>query len=172
MNFEDRKWLLDWLVLSGVNLISPHLSAYSLKGERKRDYPPTFSAHQPYWPFNKLFEDYSARLCYTASLGKYAADIAILSPLESAYIEIDPAVKRWNNPRTGFLTDLLERMQTAHRDYDILDEQIASEIARADKNGLHAGEMTYKVVILPDMLTIRPGTIDLLERFAAAADMY
>lgn len=167
MNFEDRKWLLDWLALSGVNLISPHLSAYSLKGERKRDYPPTFSAHQPYWPFNKLFEDYSARLCYTASLGKYAADIAILSPLESAYIEIDPAVKRWNNPRTGFLTDLLERMQTAHRDYDILDEQIASEIARADKNGLHVGEMTYKVVILPDMLTIRPGTIDLLERFAA-----
>lgn len=166
MDFEDRKWLLDWLVLSGVNLISPHLSAYSLKGERKRDYPPTFSAHQPYWPFNKLFEDYSARLCYMASSGKYAADIAVISPLESAYIEIDPAVKRWNNARTRFLSDLLEQLQTAHRDYDILDEQIASEIARADKNGLKVGEMTYKVVILPDMLTIRPGTIDLLEGFA------
>ncbi len=166
MNFEDRKWLLDWLSLSGVNLISPHLSAYSLKGERKRDYPPTFSVHQPYWPFNKLFEDYSARLCYAASLGKYAADIAIISPLESAYIEIDPTTKRWNNSRTQFLSDLLERMQATHRDYDILDEQIASEIARVDKNGLHVGAMNYKVVILPDMLTIRPSTIDLLERFS------
>lgn len=163
MSFEDRKWLLDWLTLSGVNLISPHLSAYSLKGERKRDYPPTFSAHQPYWSYNKIFEDYSARMCYAASRGKYAADVAVLSPLESAYIEIDPAVKRWNNARTQLLTDLLERLQQAHRDYDLVDEQIASEIARVDERGLVVGEMAYRTVILPGMLTIRPSTVALLE---------
>lgn len=166
MSFEDRKWLLDYLTLAGVNLISPHLSAYSLKGERKRDYPPTFSAHQPYWPYNKLFEDYSARMCYAASLGRYAADIAVLSPLESAYIELDPAVNRWNNARTELLSNLLERLQQAHRDYDLVDEQIAAEIARVGREGLVVGEMAYRTVILPDLLTVRRSTVALLEELA------
>ncbi len=59
-----------------------------MKGERKRDYPPDFSPAQPYWTFNKLFEDYTGRMCYVTTIGKYAADILVMHPLESEYFGI------------------------------------------------------------------------------------
>lgn len=166
MTFEDRKWLLDWHSLFGINFITPHLSLYSMRGERKRDYPPTFSAPQPYWPYNRIFEDYSARMSYAASVGKYAANIAVLNPIESAWIELDNVKKIFRNDRTDRFDALMEKMQATHRDYDLLDEQIAEEIASVSAKGLKVGEMTYKIVILPHMLTIRESTVDLLRRFA------
>ena len=106
MSFEDRKWLLDYLTLNGINFIVPHLALYSMKGERKRDYPPNFSPAQPYWDYNKLFEEYTGRLCYVNTLGKYAADIVVIHPLESEYFGVknncyqqyDLCLKRCNKP--------------------------------------------------------------------------
>ena len=43
MNFEDRAWIASWHTLNGINHLCPHLALYSMKGTRKRDYPPTLS---------------------------------------------------------------------------------------------------------------------------------
>ena len=34
-----RKWIGDWAYVLGITLNNPHLSLYSMRGERKRDYP-------------------------------------------------------------------------------------------------------------------------------------
>lgn len=163
MNFEDRKWLLDWHTLFGINTITPHLSSYSLKGQRKRDYPPTFSEHQPYWAFNKIYEDYAARMCYAMSVGQYAASIGVVNPIETAYLELDmSSTNKWDAQIDRLTTDFLNQMQTTHRDYDLIDEQIAGEIAKSTKTGIQVGEMTYKLIILPNMKTIRNTTVRLL----------
>jgi hypothetical protein len=41
MSFEDRMWITAWHTIMGVNFMCPHLYLYSMKGERKRDCPPT-----------------------------------------------------------------------------------------------------------------------------------
>ena len=87
MNFEDRAWIASWHTLNGINHLCPHLALYSMKGTRKRDYPPTLSSQQPYWQYNKLLEDYVARLCYVTTVGKYSSEFLVVNPLESEYIE-------------------------------------------------------------------------------------
>ena len=166
MSFEDRKWIGDWHNLMGINSFCPHLSLYTMKGVRKRDFPPTFSYQQPYWQYNKLIEDYMARLCHVTTAGKYAPEILVISPLESAYVEnTHTAREPWNTQRGRDYYSVLEALQKAHRDYDLGDEQILSEIASVENGKLRVGQMTYSAVVLPYMLTIRPSTIDLLAQF-------
>lgn len=167
MNFEDRAWIASWHTLNGVNHLCPHLALYSMKGTRKRDYPPTLSSQQPYWQYNKLLEDYVARLCYVTTVGKYNAEFLVVNPLESEYIEGGINMKSWTSRQTKVL-NILEVLQENQRNYDLGDEQILSEIASVKGNVIVVGKQTYKAVILPYMLTIRESTLNLLRQFAAS----
>ncbi|UCG48785.1 MAG: hypothetical protein JSU94_03205 [Phycisphaerales bacterium] len=162
MNFEDRKWIGDWHAVLGVNHFCPHLSLYSMKGVRKRDYPPTLSPQQPYWQYNRLVEDYMARVCYMTTVGRYAPEVLVIHPLESSYIERDC------HARNGDYYRVLETLQAGQRDYDLGDEQIISEIGQVRDGRFAVGRMSYGAVVLPYILTIRPSTVTLLEEFAAA----
>ena len=150
MNFEDRMWLGGWHAILGVNHFCPHLTLYSMKGARKRDYPPTFSYQQPYWPYNKKIEDFLARISYATVIGKYDPQILVISPLESEYI------KGANDGEfTSGINAVLDILQANHYDYDIGDEQILADTAVIIKNKLQIGAMNYRHVILPDMISIR-----------------
>ena len=39
LSFEEMKWIYEWQMGRGVNLMCEHLSPYSMAGIRKRDYP-------------------------------------------------------------------------------------------------------------------------------------
>ena len=164
MSFEDRMWITSWHTIMGINFMCPHLYLYSMKGERKRDYPPTISHQQPYWTYNKLFEDYSARLCYFATIGRPTAEICVFHPLESNYIEYVQG-ESWK--RDSQYEQLLQQLLTTHRNFDVGDEQIVSEIGKIENGRFVVGAMQYKVALLPEMLTIRQTTLDLLKKFAA-----
>lgn len=164
MTFEDRMWITSWHTLMGVNFMCPHLSLYSMKGERKRDYPPTFSYQQPYWRYNKFFEDFSARLCAFATVGSTAAEICVIHPIESNYIEQAQGLA---GKRDGAFEGLLNALMRTHRNFDFGDEQIFAEIGRIENGRCVVGEMAYRLVVVPPMLTIRASTIALLEQFAA-----
>ncbi len=166
MNFEDRAWIASWHTLTGINHLCPHLALYSMKGGRKRDYPPTLSPQQPYWIYNRLLEDYTARLCYIAATGKYKAEFLVINPLESDYIDQVSYSQTWS-ARNGKYVELLGTLQENHRDYDLGDEQILSEIGKVNGDLIVVGRQSYRGVILPYMLTIRQSTIDLLKEFAA-----
>jgi hypothetical protein len=157
MNFEDRMWLAGWHSILGINHFCPHLTLYSMKGLRKRDYPPTFSYQQPYWLYNKKIEDYMGRISYAATVGKYVPQLLVLNPLESEYAK---------GNKDGEFTDgvqaVMEVLQAGHYDYDLGDEQILADTATVTNRKLAVGDMTYSDVILPDMISIRESTIDLL----------
>lgn len=162
MTFEDRMWIAGWHTLMGVNFMCPHLSLYSMKGERKRDYPPTLSYQQPYWRYNKLFEDFSARLCTFATVGKTEAEICVLHPIESDYIEKALGL---SGKRDATFDALLNTLMQTHRNFDLGDEQIISEIGKAENGRFVVGQMAYRIVVVPQMLTIRASTITLLKQF-------
>ncbi len=160
MNFEDRKWLAGWQAVLGVNRFVPHLTLYSLKGARKRDYPPTFSDHQPYWNYNPIVENYCSRLALAATTGRYSPQILVIHPLESEYIKSqqDPGY-------TEELNNLMQALQECHYDYDLGAEQILEDTAIVENARIHIGAMDYQAVILPGMTGIRRSTWELLSAF-------
>lgn len=164
MTFEDRMWITAWHTLMGINFMCPHLSLYSMKGERKRDYPPTISYQQPYWRYNASFEDFSARLCYFATAGRNEAELCVLSPIESNYIE---HAQKKSGKRDAAFNTLLEALVRAHRNFDLGDEQIISDVGKVENGRFVVGKMAYRAVVVPEMLTIRRSTLELLKKFAA-----
>lgn len=44
-SFEGQKWVGDWQYALGVNQRCQHLALYSLRGCRKRDYPPSINCN-------------------------------------------------------------------------------------------------------------------------------
>ncbi|HAI10081.1 MAG TPA: hypothetical protein DCM28_00120 [Phycisphaerales bacterium] len=166
MTFEDRCWIAEGHAIMGINHICPHLTLYSLKGCRKRDYPPTISPQQPWWDFNRSAEDRMARSAMLSSQGEYGAELLVIHPLESAYVELangshgpqDKLDARFND----FMA-VIKSLQNNHRDYDLGDEEILSDIAAVEDGMLIVGKMRYNTVVLPPMATIRPSTIALLK---------
>jgi hypothetical protein len=157
MNFEDRKWIAGWHSILGINHFCPHLTLYSMKGARKRDYPPTFSYQQPYWDYNKTIEDYLGRISYATMVGEYVPQILVVNPLESEYIK-----GKNDGEFTSGINKVLDFLQANHYDYDIGDEQILADTAMVHDNELIIGAMSYKHIVLPDMISIRQSTIDLI----------
>ncbi|MBQ9310468.1 MAG: hypothetical protein IJ222_06345 [Bacteroidales bacterium] len=168
MSFEDRMWITAWHTNNGINMFCPHLSLYSMKGCRKRDYPPTFSYQEPFFEKNRLFEDYSARLAYFATVGSSDGEVCVISPLESDYITTDIAHYDNSPSESDALQESILRSLASHQlNSDLGDEQIISEIASVRDGRFVIGEMSYHTVILPGLVNIRPSTLALLLEFAA-----
>lgn len=167
LSFEDRMWIAAWHTHLGINKMCPHLSLYSMKGERKRDFPPTISYQQPYWSQNKVFEDFSARLCYFATCGHEQGEVCVITTLESEYIDADLAASdKTASARDEHFENILQIVSKQHYNFDIGDEQLISEIGSIDHNLFVIGKMQYRVVVVPTMLTIRPSTLNILCDFA------
>ena len=162
MNFEDQKWIANWHIVLGVNFFVEHLALYSMRGERKRDYPPVLSYQQPWWEQYRYIQDYMGRLCYLSTIGKYAAKTLLLVPLESMYIAVQE--ERTKLEKDYYST--MENMMKVHCDFDLGDEQIIEEIGYNEKGVLKIGEMEYNTIVIPELLTLRNSTIQKLLDFA------
>ncbi|HIE29426.1 TPA: hypothetical protein EYP66_19325 [Candidatus Poribacteria bacterium] len=171
MTFEDQKWIADFHFALGITFLCQHLTLYTMKGEQKRDYPPTISYHQPYWGHYKLANDYFSRAGYLCSQGQFYADILLLHPMGSAWATYEPLANRneraesYNRSFTTLLDDLL----AIHRDFDLGDEMILSKHASVDGNTLRvAKEGRYRLIVVPPSLTWSRSTFELLKSFMAA----
>ena len=160
INFQERKWLGGWHAILGINHFCPHLTSYSIQGARKRDYPPTFSYHQPYWKENKTIEDYLGRISYAATIGQFDPQALIISPLESEYVKNDG-----EGEFTSSLKLVMQALQDQHIDYDLGDEEIIKDEAKVAGRQFIIGAMQYQTIVLPRMLTIRRSTLSLLLQF-------
>lgn len=177
--FADLVWMAHLNLVMGINLLCPHLAWYSLTGVRKRDWPQTMSYQQTYWPDLPLLNDYFARLSSILSTGRPVVDVLMLHPMESAL-----ASHRFglHTTRKGFESDhhkeihdldrlfrrALEAVMHAGYDCDLGDEGYLADLGRVENGCLRVGEMAYRMVIVPQARTWRPGTYALLRQFAQA----
>ncbi|MCC7358144.1 MAG: SCP2 sterol-binding domain-containing protein [Anaerolineales bacterium] len=182
--FEDRKWIGDWCYVLGANFLIPYIPAYSLRGLRKHDEPPSLFFQQPWWPHNRLVDDYFGRLSYALSQGERVVDILVLQPLASvaALHRAGPgAAGGIRNPFDKFegttpealtlsqaFSDLTAALLNSHRDFHYGDETLLAAHAAVEGGRLRIGRQSYSVIIVPGSLTWRQGTLDLLQAFAAA----
>ena len=176
ITFEDRKWIGEWFALLGINYRCYHGAFYSMRGRRKRIYAPNLSYQQPWWRDNRHVSDYFARLSYALRQGTFHADAMVLHPVESAYCAFEPLsyipYKHHEVPaeieemNTCFAR-LSENLMKAHVSFEYGDEDILARHGKVTEQGLVVGEMTYRTLVMPSMLTLRETTRNLLEQFAA-----
>ncbi len=176
MSFEDQKWIGDYHLVNGVNLFCPHLMLYSMVGDNKRDYPPTFSYHQPYFSRMRVVNDYFARVSHLLSQGRPVADVLLLHSIGSAWSTVAPLLNdkgRSIEPDMAQPTRLSKQLDGAlvslvgdHRDVHLGDELLLEQFGRVRGKQLVCGKMAYSVVVVPPSKTWHGKTVEMLERFA------
>jgi hypothetical protein len=166
-SFEGQKWIANWNFVNGVNIINPHLSLYSMRGVRKRDFPPNLFYQQPWWEYNHICASYLTRLSYMLSQGRRIVDILVIHPIESGFILFSPMDKsKTNKLHAGFERTLWTLMEN-HFDFDLGDEEILEEYGTVAEGSFKVGISKYEAVVLPPMMTLRENTLMLLKTFIA-----
>jgi hypothetical protein len=173
--FETYKHSGDWQAAMGITLRCPHLSMYSMAGEAKRDYPASIDFHSPWWQQYKFVEDYFARLNVLLSEGEPICDLAVIHPVESFYMLFDPdwqinaRIKQMN----GQYEELVKGLLSRHLDFHFADEHLMVELdgkVGSDETGpyLQIGQMKYRALLVPPLITMRKTTLELLKQFSEA----
>jgi hypothetical protein len=173
-SFEGQKWIGDYQYIQGINLRCQHLTWFSMRGCRKRDYPPVFNYQAPWWKYNNVVEDYFARIGALTSKGNPKINTLVIHPVSTAWINADimpgDRCNRRMQEKTdelGFLlNDFTKDLMSCHIDFDYGDEDIMARIGDASFGKLTIGDMEYDTVIIPPGTeNIYKSTVDLLEAF-------
>ena len=171
--FLGHKSLGDWQAALGINLRCQHLSWYTMQGQAKRDYPASIFYQSPWWEQYGKVEDYFARINLVMNKGEEIRELLYIHPVESTWIMFkrgyvpDEACDAFDRKFVKLRDCLLQ----AHLDFDYGDEDIMSRhgsVGMVDGQPvLRIAKAAYKAVVVPEMLTIRKSTLELLKEFAA-----
>lgn len=170
-SFADRKWIGDWLYAMGVNFLNHHLVPYSMRGRRKRDYGLNIHWSQPWWKYNRIIEDYYARLSYILSRGYRPASLLVIHPITGAWSLYSPL-----NPSKVVELDrvferLLRILLSMHIDFDLGDEILMEEYGRVADGKLYIGRIGYEAVLIPPSPSLSSSTVKLLEEFVESGGL-
>ncbi len=168
VSFGELKWMFEWQMVRGATLLCQHLEGYSLRGIRKRDYPPSLFFQQPWWGRYRLFNDAVSRVGMLLSRAEARFDVLVLHPQSSAWIEFDNRSNAGIGERFETFLELTRILEAAHVPFDYGDERILERHGAVEANGkLQVGRCRYGLVIVPPVLTLAASTVRLLEDFAA-----
>lgn len=170
VNFDAMRRVAQWQLLRGVNFFCWHLSSYSLRGLRKRDYPASFSPQQPWWPLFRSFNDRVARLSLLMAETDPVAEVAIIHPIQSAWLHFDggAAPRARNRRHMENLTRLSAAFDRAGIGYHYAEAMTMERLDCAVESGfLMIGECRYSTVAVPEIETLSRRQWMLLRDFAA-----
>ncbi len=165
VSFEELKWIAEWQFVNGVNMICQHLQAYTIRGSRKRDYPPSLFHQQTWWKDYKKFNDYLGRLCVALSEGNQSADVLLLHPMRSGYVTYDGTRTEDIRVLDDEFSKISVSLSGNHISYHYGDETIIENHGRIEEGQFLLGKIAYKTVILPHMHSIDNITVKLLLEF-------
>lgn len=104
--FEEMRWLANWLLIRGCNMLIPHAFYYSIRGPRKDERPPDVGPHSDWWDdsftafamgcrrLSWLNTD-SQQICNVAILGEHhhlpwrAAKACFQNQIDFNYLDIE-----------------------------------------------------------------------------------
>lgn len=185
LTFEGQKWVGDWQFVNGITRRCQHMTLYSIRGCRKRDYPPVFHYQNSWWEYNNLLEDYYARLSAAVRTGKVQRKIMVLHPISGMWTQCGADENEdlsrvemnmgWTdehivslNRQGDSLNRLAEALVRNHLDFDFGDETILAEAARVKISCLQVGEAEYDTVVVPPTASLFGSTLALLRSFVEA----
>lgn len=165
VSYSELKAILEWQMVRGINLLCPHLQGYSLRGIRKRDYPPAMYFQQPWWSEYKLFCDAMSRTGMLLCEGAPECDTLILHPQTAVWAAFDPEDGSEVDKIDRHLHDIIKTLDEKHIIFHLGDETIMERHARIDGASLIIGCMRYNKVIIADDTAMLDSTRRLLDEY-------
>ena len=173
VSHDELKRIFEWQMVHGVNLMCTHLEGYSLRGIRKRDYPPAMYYQQPWWSDMKVFFDSMSRVGMLIAEGSVNVDTLLIHPQTTAWTiyngyefsaDSSRLIREYNN---SFLVDM-RAIEDKHVEYHLGDETLMRRHGKVEGDELVIGNMRYKTVVLPTRFKkLLPNTERLIEEFRA-----
>jgi len=184
---DELKRNYEWMMVRGINLMCQHLLGYSMRGIRKRDYPPAMYCQQPWWDEYKMFNDAMSRVGMILAEGRVVADTLLMHNMTSGWIcytvtnnssdqwfsEGDILYKNANanikdiDYYNQALVSAAAELEHKHIPFHFGDEIMIERHGRVEGNKFIIGEMTYTTVVLPEHIRFLPHTQKLLDEFKA-----
>ena len=130
--FEEMKWLANWLIVRGCNLLIPHAFYYSVRGPRIDERPPDVGPHSSWWHQYEPFALSTHRLCWLNTDSKHICKLAVLG---------------LNDHLPWRVAKICLQNQ---RDFNYLEARHLWENAQVDADGIRLAGMQYQVLILED----------------------
>jgi len=128
--FEEMKWLTNWLIVRGCNLLVPHAFYYSIRGPRIDERPPDVGPNSTWWDEYRPFADSVSRLCWLNTDSKHICELAILG---------------LNNHLPWQAAKICFQNQ---RDFNYLEARHLWEDAQVDEDGIRIAGMHYLALII------------------------
>lgn len=162
---RELKRIAEWQYVNGVNLMCQHLYPYSIRGQRKRDYPAFYSGHNPWTTEFKHFNDYFTRLGHMLAESREEAEVAVIHPIHSAYFKYDRNDRETIAALEKKCGMLAERLGAANIGHHFVDERLLEKYGSVEDDRLVMGACSYKYVVIPDMEGLDGSTVELLDEF-------
>jgi len=167
LSFEEMKWIYEWQMGRGVNLMCEHLSPYSMAGIRKRDYPAFHFYQSPWWDDYKKFLDYSSRIGMLIAEGKPDYKVLVLHTQSTAWL-------LYNDKKSGYayiaiynehLMSVVKALEHSQIPYHFGDDRIIRRHGKIEGDTFRIGTQSYKTVIVPPSMNINSNTLKMLYEF-------
>jgi hypothetical protein len=130
--FEEMKWLTNWLIVRGCNMLYPHAFYYSVRGPRIDERPPDVGPNSPWWKSYKPYADSCSRLCWLNTDSKHVCSVAILG--RNDYLP-------WRAAKACF---------QHQRDFNYIEARHLWEDAQVGADGIRIANMHYRALIVED----------------------
>ena len=164
--FNEMRHLMEWQFVNGVNLICQHLQAYTIRGFRKGDYPPSTFYQSPWWDEYKSFLEVESRIGKILADGKNSPDVLMIHPMHSIWMKYtNDDMNAESDLDNKFLNTSLLLAQ-AHIPYHFGDETIIARHGSVDGNTFTVGKCSYHTVLIPEIWGLDRTTFELLLSFA------
>lgn len=172
-DFKGHKLQGDWQAALGVTIRVPHLAFMSMEGEAKRDWPASINYQSPWWIHYAYIENYFARVASALTRGRAVVDVAVIHPIESYWISYGPVAEtgQLREQMDQDFSDLIDWLLFGLIDFDFLSESLLQgqcDPVRIADGRLCVGEMRYRTILVPNLLTMRAATLDVLTACARA----
>ncbi len=165
ISFDEMKGMLEWQMVHGVTLFCQHLEGYSLRGIRKRDYPPALFYQQPWWKDYSVFNESMARIGMILTEGKEEYDTLLIHPQSTAWIYFDNQHFDEIESLNTKLLQIVQELEQKHILFHLGDETIMERHAKVENGCLIIGQQRYRTVVLPPHEILFNSTYRLLEEF-------
>lgn len=169
VRFQDLAWIAGWQCAFGVNRLVAHLSAYSMEGRRKRDYPAFFSYQEPWWEQFHVLQRYMEGLSARLSSGRRISDTLVIHPNSgmwcetTADMEYSAAARNISNQFRLLVENLLD-LQVY---FDLTHEELLNRFT-IENDALVLDGQSYRYVVAAQTPSLRRETVALLSRFVQA----
>lgn len=147
ISLTELKGIFEWQAVRGINLLCQHLEGYSIRGIRKRDYPPAMYYQQPWWCEYRRFVEAIARESTLLKGGSERAKVLLLHPQTTAWSLFDNGENKGLKELDKKLLSVICELEKKHIQFHFGDETIMERHAYVKNGKLVIGTQNYEYVI-------------------------